>query len=146
MENCLIFVMSNINVTLIESCENFDAIIFYFLRESFEWVSRICNTLLGYTAASLLWLRFMRLSEACWVNSLMGGVCSWKREYYYADENPNRRGVSGRYFKSRSSKWMASSFFPPVVDCRPRGSTYPSLMELCIHKIREVLLCLIYEL
>lgn len=68
----------------------------------------------------------------------MGGVCSWKRDYN-ADEYGLRRGISGTYFKSGCLKEQRT-FFHPNAGCRPRGGSCPSLLELCIYKIRQVLI------
>lgn len=72
-------------------------------------------------------------------NSLiMGSVCSCKSDHY-ADENATRRGFSSRYFKFGSSKWIEPYLFLPAGCCQFRRSSCPSLMELCIHKICEVI-------
>jgi hypothetical protein len=68
---------------------------------------------------------------------LMGGVCSWRRDH--ADEYTVQRGISCENFKSGSSKGLGISFFQPIVDQRPGKGSVPSLMELCIYQIRQVL-------
>ena len=68
----------------------------------------------------------------------MGGVCSRKRDQQ-VDEDGVQIQVSGRYGKSGSSKWLRTSFSRPVIDCQLGRESCPSLMELCIHKICEVL-------
>lgn len=69
----------------------------------------------------------------------MGGACSRKRGQQV--EDGLHRGVPGRYCKSGSSKWLATSFSRPVVDTH-QGSEASSLLDLCIRKIREV--CLLF--
>ncbi|KAL7222378.1 hypothetical protein ACSBR1_024137 [Camellia fascicularis] len=64
----------------------------------------------------------------------MGGVCSRKRDPQVNEDNLTR-GVSGRYSKSRSSKWLGNSFSRPAVDNKQGKIPSPSLMELCIYKI-----------
>ncbi|KAF5957174.1 hypothetical protein HYC85_004399 [Camellia sinensis] len=64
----------------------------------------------------------------------MGGVCSRKRDPQVNEDNLTR-GVSGRYSKSRSSKWLGNSFSRPAVDNKQGKIPRPSLMELCIYKI-----------
>ncbi|CAN4103587.1 unnamed protein product [Withania somnifera] len=78
----------------------------------------------------------MIVSESSQGNSLMGGVCSCKRDHY-ADENITRRGLSGRYFKFGSSKWLESSLFLPAACCQVQRNSCPPLMDLCILKISE---------
>ena len=65
----------------------------------------------------------------------MGGVCSRKRDQQVDDDGIQIQ-VSGRY---GSSKWLRNSFSRPVIDCQLGRGRCPSLMELCIHKICEVL-------
>lgn len=73
----------------------------------------------------------------------MGGICSRKRDQQVIEDGVPR-GVSGRYHKSSSSKWLATALSRPVVNCQPGGSC-PSLLKLCVHKIREVhTLCDVY--
>ncbi|MBA0763064.1 hypothetical protein Gotri_012584 [Gossypium trilobum] len=69
----------------------------------------------------------------------MGGVCSRKRDQQVVEDGM-RRGVSGRYGKSGSSKWLLTSFSRPMVVHQPGLAICPSLMELCIDKICEVYL------
>ncbi|WRX33072.1 Leucine-rich repeat - like 10 [Theobroma cacao] len=66
----------------------------------------------------------------------MGGVCSRKRDQQVVEDGM-RRGVSGRYGKSNSSKWLVTSFSRPMVVHQPGLTICPSLMELCIDKICE---------
>lgn len=66
----------------------------------------------------------------------MGGICSRKRDQQVIEIGVPR-GVSGRYYKSSFSKWLATALSHPVVNCQPGGSC-PSLLELCINQIREV--------
>lgn len=68
----------------------------------------------------------------------MGGACSRKRDQREEEENLNG-GVSRRYGKSGSSKWLATSFSRQSSDIQLGKGKCPSLMDLCIHKIREVL-------
>ncbi|CAK7338568.1 unnamed protein product [Dovyalis caffra] len=65
----------------------------------------------------------------------MGGICSRKRDQQVIEDGV-RRGVSGRYSKSGSSKWLGNSFARPTADLQSGGS-FPSLLELCIYRIRE---------
>lgn len=69
----------------------------------------------------------------------MGGACSRKRDQV-DNEDDLLRGSSGRYCKSGSSKWLATSFLRPAIDNHLGRGKCPSLMDLCICKIREVLL------
>lgn len=70
----------------------------------------------------------------------MGGACSRKRDQQVNDDNLNR-GVSGRYTtKSGSSKWLGTSFSRASMDASQRKQSCPTLMDLCIYKIREVCL------
>lgn len=68
----------------------------------------------------------------------MGGVCSRKRNQQ-VDDDGIQVPVSGRYGKIGSSKWLRNSFSRPVIDFQLGRERCPSLMELCIHKICEVL-------
>lgn len=66
----------------------------------------------------------------------MGGACSRKRDL--VDESDTRT-TSGRYSKSGSSKWLLFSLPRCGADVARRGQgKCPSLMELCVAKIREV--------
>lgn len=67
----------------------------------------------------------------------MGGVCSRKRDQQVNDESISR-GLSVRYFKSGSSKWLGSSISRSTSDIKQRHGKCSSLMELCIYKICEV--------
>lgn len=67
----------------------------------------------------------------------MGGVCSRKRDQQVNEESINR-GLSVRYFKSGSSKWLGSSISRANTDIQQRNGKCPSLMELCIYKLCEV--------
>ena len=71
----------------------------------------------------------------------MGGSCSRKRDQV-VDEDVLHRGPSGRYCKSGSSKWLGTSFCP-VLDAQQGGRRPPSLMDLCIDKICQVISCAI---
>lgn len=79
----------------------------------------------------IVWFGFRRIS------SLMGGVCSWRRDN--ADEYTIHRGVSCRNFKSGISQWLGTSYFQPIVDYHQGKDNVPSLLELCIYRIRQVL-------
>lgn len=68
----------------------------------------------------------------------MGGACSRKRGQL-EDEDNLYGGVPRRYSKSGSSKWLATSFSRPAIDIQLGTGECPSLMDLCIHKICEVL-------
>ena len=68
----------------------------------------------------------------------MGGACSRKRDRREDEDNINGiggGGVSRRYGKSGSSKWLATSFIRPGGDNKGKC---PSLLDLCVRKIREV--------
>lgn len=67
----------------------------------------------------------------------MGGACSRKRDQQVNEDSPNR-GVSGRYTKSGSSKWLGTSFSRAYMDAIQGKQSCPSLMDLCIYKIRQV--------
>ncbi|KAK7837252.1 f-box/lrr-repeat protein 14, partial [Quercus suber] len=67
---------------------------------------------------------------------MMGGFCSRKREQLVIEDG-GCRGVSERFCKIASSKWLGNSFSRPIVDCQPGRGKCPSLMDLCIYKIRE---------
>lgn len=78
--------------------------------------------------------------EIYWFQDIfsMGGACSRKRDHR-DDEDDFHLGVSRRYCKSGSSKWLTTSFTRPVLDIQPGRGKGPSLMDLCIRKICEVL-------
>ena len=68
----------------------------------------------------------------------MGGLCSRMRD------QPVMKGagpheLSSRYCKSGSSKWLTTSFCRPAANGQRRWNNFPSLLELCIHKIRQVI-------
>lgn len=68
----------------------------------------------------------------------MGGVCSRKRGNQ-VNEDGVRVGVNRRYCKNGSSKWLQGTpFFRTTSGCQPEDVSCPSLMELCIHKARQV--------
>lgn len=67
----------------------------------------------------------------------MGGACSRKRDQREEEDNLNG-GVSRRYCKSGSSKWLSTSFSRAAVDIQPGKGKCPSLLNVCIHKMREV--------
>ncbi|KAL2237261.1 UNVERIFIED_CONTAM: hypothetical protein Sindi_0917800, partial [Sesamum indicum] len=66
----------------------------------------------------------------------MGGACSRKRDQPVNEDNLNR-GVSGRYTKSGSSKWLGTSFSRSSMDAGQGKRSCPSLMDTCIYKIRQ---------
>ncbi|XP_022889755.1 F-box/LRR-repeat protein 14-like isoform X4 [Olea europaea var. sylvestris] len=66
----------------------------------------------------------------------MGGACSRKRDQLDNGDNLNGR-VSRRFCKSGSSKWLGTSFTRASMDVIQGNRRCPSLMELCIYKIRE---------
>lgn len=72
---------------------------------------------------------------------MMGSICSRKREQSVIEEEVARRVVSGRYCRSSSSKWLeAASFRCRNVEHAPGvAGICPSLLELCISKICQVL-------
>ncbi|CAL5375596.1 unnamed protein product [Camellia sinensis] len=95
------------------------------------------NTRKYYGYAILSVVRALLLSQSLVVlpyHYSMGGVCSRKRDPQVNEDNLTR-GVSGRYSKSRSSKWLGNSFSRPAVDNKQGKIPRPSLMELCIYKI-----------
>lgn len=65
----------------------------------------------------------------------MGGACSRKRDQQVSEDSLHR-GVSGRYSKSASSKWLGTSFSRGA-DAKQGKGKCPSLMELCIHRVCE---------
>lgn len=68
----------------------------------------------------------------------MGGACSRKRDQLDSEDGlPG--GVSGKYCKSGSSKWLTTSFSRPFIDIDPKSGKCPSLMDLCIKKVCKVL-------
>lgn len=67
---------------------------------------------------------------------IMGGACSRKRDQQI--EDILNRGVSGKYSKSSSSKWLATSLSRSGSDVKRNNGECPSLMELCVRKIQEV--------
>lgn len=69
----------------------------------------------------------------------MGGACSRKRGQLDNEDNFHC-GLSRRYSKSASSKWLATSFSRPACELQRGNQRCPSLMELCIQNIREVIL------
>lgn len=72
----------------------------------------------------------------------MGAACSRKRDQLDNVDGFDR-GVSGRYCKSGSSKWLATTFSRPVLEIQREKEKCPSLLELCTYKIREVLILFI---
>jgi hypothetical protein len=66
---------------------------------------------------------------------IMGGACSRKRDQQV--EDILNRGVSGKYSKSSSSKWLATSLSRSGSDVKRKNGECPSLMELCVRKIQE---------
>lgn len=67
----------------------------------------------------------------------MGGACSRKRGQQ-VNEDSGHRGVSVRYCKSGSSKWLGTSISRAAIDIKQGKGKCPSLMELCTYKICEV--------
>ncbi|XP_062078218.1 uncharacterized protein LOC133782829 isoform X4 [Humulus lupulus] len=67
---------------------------------------------------------------------MMGGICSRKRGQPVMEDNGPHE-VSSRYCKSSSSKWLTTSFCRPAADGQTGGDNCPSLLELCIQKIRQ---------
>lgn len=67
----------------------------------------------------------------------MGGAYSKKRDQR-VNEDSLHRGVSQRYSKSGSSKRLGASLSRSSMDVSQGKQSSPSLMDLCIHKIREV--------
>lgn len=67
----------------------------------------------------------------------MGGACSRKQEGN--DEDNLSRGFSKKYCKCGSLKWWTSSFSYPSMDLRTQKGECPSLLDLCVQKISEVL-------
>ncbi|MBA0779463.1 hypothetical protein Gotri_003713 [Gossypium trilobum] len=66
----------------------------------------------------------------------MGAACSRKRDQLDNVDGFDR-GVSGRYCKSGSSKWLATTLSRPILEIQREKKKCPSLLELCTHKIRE---------
>lgn len=64
----------------------------------------------------------------------MGGICSRKRQVI---EDNLRRGVSGRYCRSASTKWLRARSLCSRTNHFPGVGTCPPLMDLCINKMRE---------
>lgn len=67
----------------------------------------------------------------------MGGVCSRKQDSQ-GDSDNVQRGLSGRYCKSGSSKWLSTSLHRSLTGTKQGLGKRPSLMELCIHKACDV--------
>jgi len=68
------------------------------------------------------------------INKVMGGIWSSKRNQQVIEDDIHR-GVSRRYCRSGSTKWLGARSFKAKYS--PGGGTCPSLMDLCIKKIRE---------
>lgn len=68
----------------------------------------------------------------------MGGACSRKRGHLVEDEGA-RRAASGRLSKAGSSKWLFSLPRCGSTVLQKGQAKCPTLMELCVAKIREVL-------
>ncbi|KAG9150924.1 hypothetical protein Leryth_003046 [Lithospermum erythrorhizon] len=66
----------------------------------------------------------------------MGGACSRKRDPPVNEESLHR-GVSGRFCKTGSLKWLGRSSSRASVDVKSGQGRCMSLMELCILKICE---------
>lgn len=74
----------------------------------------------------------------------MGGACSRKRDRR-DNEDSLLRGFFGRYRKSGSSKWLATSFSRPAIDMQLGRGNRPSLLDLCIRKTCEVrVICIMF--
>ncbi|GKC76810.1 F-box/LRR-repeat protein 14-like protein isoform X1 [Tanacetum coccineum] len=72
------------------------------------------------------------------VNLLMRGLCGIKKQAVHeVNEDGAFRGISRRYFRNRSSKWLGASSTRAVVDNIDGKAICPSLMELCAYKICE---------
>ena len=68
----------------------------------------------------------------------MGGACSRKRDQL-DNEDRLARGVSGKYCKSGSSKWLTTSFSRPFIDMDPRSGKCPSLLDFSVRRVCNVL-------
>ena len=75
-----------------------------------------------------------RVSIGSWV---MGGICSRKRDQHVVEDDLHR-GISGRYCRSGSIKWSRPRSLRSKSNQCPGVGTCPSLMDLCINRIREV--------
>lgn len=70
----------------------------------------------------------------------MGGACSRKRDQHV--EDILNRGACGKYSKSSSSKWLATSLSRSGSGVKRSNGECPSLLELCVRKIQEVYIVL----
>jgi len=61
----------------------------------------------------------------------MGGITSRKRDQQVVEDDLSR-GISGRYCRSGSIKWSRPR------NLRSKSNQCPSLLDLCINRIREV--------
>ncbi|XP_039033868.1 uncharacterized protein LOC120169853 [Hibiscus syriacus] len=61
----------------------------------------------------------------------MGVACSRKRDQP-GDVDDFHRGVSGRYCKNGSSKWLATTFTRPVLEIQREKRKCPSLLEYAL--------------
>ncbi|KOM32956.1 hypothetical protein LR48_Vigan01g251200 [Vigna angularis] len=66
----------------------------------------------------------------------MGGICSRKRDQHVVEDDLHR-GISGRYCRSGNIKWSRSRSLRSKSNQCPGWGTCPSLMDLCINRIRE---------
>nr|ANC68245.1 Fbox/LRR repeat protein [Piper nigrum] len=66
----------------------------------------------------------------------MGGACSRKRNQQ-VNEDGQCTGLSSKYAKSRSSKWLGVSSPRSNTVLHNERSKCPSLMEICVSKICE---------
>lgn len=66
----------------------------------------------------------------------MGGACS-RKQGQQVNEEGGYRGVSRRYSRNGSSKWLGASFYRAAVDGKEGKATCPSLLELCTYEICE---------
>lgn len=96
------------------------------------------------------YIHFWLLNGWCWCSASilihiligrifcpMGGACSRKQER--DNEDILTRGFSRKYCKCGSLKWWTSSFSYPSMDLRTQKGECPSLLDLCVQKISEVL-------
>ena len=108
---------------------------FCFFREG----SRICVLIMLRGSLILLtsvWLHWKLLRIV--VTFTMGGVCSRKRGNQ-VNEDGVRLAINRRYSKNGSSKWLLGTpFLRTNSGCQLEGVNCPSLIELCVHKTRQV--------
>lgn len=73
---------------------------------------------------------------------IMGGACSRKRDQHV--EDILNRGACGKYSKSSSSKWLATSLSRSGSGVKRTKGECPSLLELCVRKIQEVYILFLF--